>query len=297
MKSPIDCTPNPFTSEEYLQLLSKQKEISSLLEQLCSAEKTGFNAEPDKSSLQCVIVPVLSMCQEVHLFELSSEILSKVIQCAFASIFRQLDLELCKQVYHTYENFFSIPPVIDLDNFFLLFTEQCKQLYQIYQSSAKNPKKFYELLTSSEELKKADWEGIIFYLTKKRLLRELADQFTTSEFSICQRFLRMEIDLIILLTRLVELATNTQGGISGITTALKRVTSEETARYFADDDFKTLFSATEEVAKIIIKLAKLYRQRFTIYKDINRQLVCSRPQPPVQAPLRKIPFIPPTVIT
>lgn len=297
MISSINYSSNPFTSEECLELLSKQKEISDLLEQLCSDEKTSSTAEPDKSSLQCVIVPILSMCQEIHLFDLSSEILSKVIQCAFASIFRQLDLKLTKEVYHTYEKFFSSPPVIDLEKFTLLFADQFNQLYQIYQSSTKNPKKFYDLLTSSEELRKTDWEAIIFYLVKRRFLRELSDQFTLSEFSTCQRFLRMEIDLIILLTRLVELATNTQGGISGITGALNRLTSEEAARYFADDDFKTLFAATEEVAKIIIKLAKLYRQRFTIYKDINRQLVCSRPQPPVQAPLRKIPFIPPTVIT
>lgn len=292
-----DYDSNPLTSEECLELLSQEKDISGLLKKFSTATKTN-QEQGINPNHQCVIVPVLSMCQEINLFDLSSEILSKVIKCAFASIFNQLDDKLFSEVYSKYETFFTYQPGITLSRFSSLFEKHVHQLYQVYQSSAKKPKKFYEMLTSFDKLQKSnEWEAIIAHLTKKRFLKELSTQFTSSEFATCQRFLRMEIDLVILLTRLIELATNTQGGISGITEALNRLSSEPAARYFEDDDFKTLFLATEEVAKIIIKLAKLYQKRFAIFKEINRELICSRPQPPVQAPIVRIPLIPPTVIT
>ncbi|AZR73651.1 hypothetical protein BBF96_09790 [Anoxybacter fermentans] len=292
-----------------LELLTNQKDAMGFLKILCNAasitlsdDKNKKNAEP---GLQCVIVPILSLCQEINIFDLSEKILAKMLKCTFASIFGRLGPELYQQVYNEYEIFFKEEEGLDFSTFSSLFEKQMRRLFHIYCSFECNPIGFYHFLNSKEELEgikfyKGDqvksYLPLIAYITKVKFLEELSEEFTKAEFALCQKFLRMEIDLVILLNRITELATNTRGGISGITEALRRVAIGNGTQFFEKGDFDDLFEATEEVADIIEKLAKLYRQRFEVFKEVNKTLICSRPQPPVKAPIREIPTLTPRVI-
>jgi hypothetical protein len=317
--------PNPFPTrqgnepidyEQCLQTLAAQTDLTSFLNTLCRAvgvpapgNQNGNgneNGNQPSPGIQCVVVPVRSLCQELNIFHLDSDLLHRAILCTFSSLFSRLGPELYHQVYSHYETFLKTDPGINFATFSRLFLESLRQLYHTYRTFSDGPKEFYSFLTSPVELKNltgcdgedllSNHQYLVTYLTKQKFLEELAEEFTKIEYTLCQKFLRIEIDLVILSTRITELATNTRGGISGITEALRRISIGESNRYFEEDDFKDLFHAAEEVADVIEKLSSLYRERFKIFSELSTTFICSRPQPPVKTIISEIPTVPPTVI-
>lgn len=299
----------PINYEECIKILTEQKDATSFIRTICKAAginvANGEDGETPEQTVQCVVVPVLSLCQEINIFDLDSELLEKMIKCTFASIFTRLDITLFQEVYSEYELFFKTEPTLDFATFSLLFQRQLHRLYAIYRTFDDDPLEFYKFLNSRDELSNLpecedpspnEYIPIIFYITKEKFLEELSEEFTKAEFATCQKFLRIELDLVIIMTRLVELATNTEGGISGVTEALNRVAQGEATRYFENDDFKDLFKAAESIGDVIEKLAQIYRKLLNSYKELSDVLICSRPQPPVKTQIREIPTIPPTVI-
>ncbi|MCK4259510.1 MAG: hypothetical protein KAX49_11065 [Halanaerobiales bacterium] len=300
--------------EECLKTFTSQKDVTGFLQTLaralgvciCNGNSNG-NQENAKESpeLQCIIVPVLSLCQEINIFKLCSETLENVMKCTFVSLFQNRGSNLYQKVYSKYEDFFKLDPSLDLTNFIRLFERELRRLFGIFRSFKNKPKEFYQFLTSNNELEElgncADsieksYQLIVAYIIKVTFLEELATQFTKTEFAFCQKFLRLETDLVILLTRLTDLSTNTAGGISGIGEALSRVGFGEPAHYFNSDDFNDLFDGLDETADVIQKLARIYRERLKIFRDAGSISICSRPQPPVLSPIADIPTVPPTVI-
>lgn len=315
--SPRQQANTPIDYAQCIQTLAHQKDVSSFFNTICQAagisttpnpnaagKGTGEGEQP-RPNVQCVVVPVRSLCQELNIFHLDLDLLHRVILCTFSSLFSRLGPELYHQVYNQYATYLQADPAIPFTTFSPLFVESLYQLYHTYRTFRGNSKDFYTFLTSPAELTDLGncasellqtYRSLIAYLTKQKFLEELSEEFTKMEFTTCQKFLRMEIDLVILSTRITELATNTQGGISGITEALRRVAIGEANRFFEEDDFKDLFHAAEEVADVIEKLSRLYRERFKIFAELSMAYVCSRPQPPVKTIIREIPTLPPTVI-
>lgn len=179
---------------------------------------------------------------------------------------------------------------------------QFQNLYEVFQSNADSTA-FYCYLVSQEDLAQyaepstypANYFPLVGYIAKNVFLDLLAEELAKAEYSLCQRFLRIENELVILATRITELATNTRGGISAVTEALRRFMLPDANRYFEDNDFDNLFDAAEEIAETIEKIAKLYRKRLDIFKKLGRTLICSRPEPPVKAIIRDVPILPPIV--
>lgn len=303
---------DPINYEECMKILTEQKTASDFINTICDAMGNGNsngdngNENATRSPVQCVVIPVFSLCQEINIFDLDSTLLDKMFKCTFASIFSRLDITFYRQVYSEYELFFKTEPGLDFSAFCHLFHRQLRRLYAIYRTFDDDPLEFYEFLGSKDELcnlpdcedpKPTEYIPIIFYIAKRKFLEELSEEFTKAEFAACQKFLRVEIDLVTLMTRLVELATNTEGGISGVTEALNRVAlGEESTRYFENDDFQDLFKAAKSIGDVIEKLAQLYRKQLVSFKELGDELICSRPQPPVTTQIREIPTIPPTVI-
>ncbi len=299
---------NNIDYKKCLEILTNQEDLTGFLQTLANALGISINDKDqaeEKPKVQCVIVPALSLCQEINLFNLDSKILESMIICTFVSLFQNLSIDFFQRKYKQYEQFFKADPALEFANFSRLSKKELKRLHGIYRSFEKKPKDFYDFLTSKEELTKLgncvesiekSYQLIIAYITKVTFLEELAVNFTKAEFSSCQRFLRIETDLVIIMNRLTELATNTAGGISGIGEALVRVGLGDAARYFDSNDFNDLFDALDETADVIQLLAKLYRQRLKVFAKVGDNLVCSRPQPPVLSPIAEIPTVPPTVI-
>lgn len=320
-------TTGPIDYQQCFETLVNQKDVSSFLNVICqgiggpqTSNQNGNgngnaisnggdnnqNGEQPRPGIQCVVVPVRSLCQEINIFHLDSHLLNRVILCTFSSLFSRIGPELYHQVYTQYESFLKADPGINFTTFSILFLESLRQLYHTYRTFTNSPKEFYSFLTSPGEL--VNLEGcdsdtlteqnriLVDYLTRQKFLEELSEEFTKLEYALCQKFLRMEIDLVILSTRITELATNTRGGISGITEALRRVSIGDANRYFEEDDFKDLYHAAEEVADVIEKLSRLYRERFKIFAEMSITYICTRPQPPVKTIISEIPTLPPTVI-
>lgn len=312
----------PIDYEQCLQTLASQTDAAGFFNVLCKAAAPASGCCGNQSEeadtggaqctgqsgpgFQCVIVPVRSLCQEFSIFHLDVNIFKRVILCTFSNIFSRLNPELCHQVYSQYETFLSADPAINFAAFCKLFAANLHQLYSTYRAFPGNACDFYSFLTSPLELTQltdctpdnlaGNQELIVSYIAKQKFLEELSEEYTKMEYAICQRVLRMEIDLVILATRITELATNTNGGISGITEALGRVAIGEGNRYFEEDDFKDLFHAAKEVAEVIQKLSRIYRKRFKLFAELSTKYICSRPQPPVKTIIREIPTLPPTVI-
>lgn len=300
--------------QKCLEMLTEKEDPKEFLQTLCGAvginlnnstEGNGDGQQAQGPAIQCVVVPVLDLCQEINLFDLNKDLLDKLIKCTFSSMFQRLGPELYKQVYTQYNDFFTTGESLDFATFSRIFESQLRRLYKIYRSFDCKPIKFYKYLLSNEELEglryhknnlEKSFLPIIVFTTKKKFLEELAEEFTKTEFALCQKFIRLELDLVILMTRIVELTTNNRGGISGITEALIRIAVGRGNRYFEEDDFEDVFDAAEEVADVLNDLAKLYQERFEVFKELSSDLLCSRPQPPVKQVIREIPTIPPTVV-
>lgn len=302
ISEPIDYT-------ESLHQLTGIKDAATLLHTLCKAAgislPSGKTSPGGKSklSMQCVICPPGSICQEVEIFDLDCAVLNTMIRCTFAHILTYPGSALSRHIYDQYAIFFTAGDPLPFEEFSLMLQVQLQNLYEAFQSSS-DANAFYCHLISREDFASYvkpcshanNYFPLVAYITKILFLDLLAEEIAKAEYSLCQRFLRLENELVTLATRITELATNTRGGISGVTETLRRFLLPEANRYFEDHDFDDLFDAAEEIAETLEKIAKIYRKRLAIFKKLSQSLICGRPEPPVKAPIRDIPILPPIVL-